>query len=63
VVEAAATKKFHVWAASKIEQGVELLTGTSAGYKNGSGAFDSGTAFARVNQRLSEMAKMLKEFE
>jgi len=43
--------------------GVELLTGTSGGVQEGSGAFDSGTAFARVNQRLFRMAKMLKEFE
>jgi ATP-dependent Lon protease len=63
VVEAVQTKKFHIWPASKIEQGVELLTGVSAGLKNGSGTFDSGTVFARVNQRLTEMAKTLKEFE
>src|SRR5580765_332126 len=63
LLEAVAAKQFHIWSAAKIEQGVELLTGNSAGYKNGSGAFDSGTVFARVNQRLSEMAKTLKEFE
>src|SRR5690348_336337 len=63
VVEAVQTKKFHIWPASKIEQGVELLTGVSAGLKNGSGTFDGGTVFARVNQRLTDMAKTLKEFE
>ena len=63
VVEAVHTKKFHIWPAAKIEQGVELLTGVAAGLKNGSGSFDSGTVFARVNQRLTEMAKTLKEFE
>ncbi len=63
VVEAVQTKKFHIWPAAKIEQGVELLTGVPAGYKNGSGAFDGGTVFARVNQRLTDMAKTLKEFE
>src|SRR5215813_6231304 len=63
VVEAVQTKKFHIWPAAKIEQGVELLTGVSAGLKNGSGTFDSGTVFARVDQRLTEMAKTLKEFE
>src|SRR5262249_21284771 len=63
IVEAVQTKKFHIWPAAKIEQGVELLTGVSAGMKNGSGTFDSGTVFARVNQRLTEMAKTLKEFE
>ena len=63
VVEAVQTKKFHIWPAAKIEQGVELLTGVSAGLKNGSGSFDSGTVFAKVDERLSHMAKTLKEFE
>ena len=63
IVEAVQTKTFHIWPAAKIEQGVELLTGVSAGLKNGSGSFDTGTVFARVNQRLTEMAKTLKEFE
>jgi len=63
VVAAVETKRFHIWPAAKIEQGVELLTGVPAGYKNGSGAFDGGTVFARVNQRLTEMAQTLKEFE
>jgi lon-related putative ATP-dependent protease len=63
VVDAVQTKKFHIWSAEKIEQGVELLTGVSAGSKNGTGAYGSSTVFARVNQRLTEMAKTLKEFE
>src|SRR5438477_734145 len=49
VIEAVANGQFHIWPAAKIEQGVELLTGVSAGLKNGSGSFDSGTVFARVN--------------
>lgn len=63
VVDAVQSKKFHIWSAAKIEQGVELLTGVFAGSKNGAGTFDSSTVFARVNQRLTEMAKTLKEFE
>ena len=63
VVDAVQSKKFHIWSAAKIEQGVELLTGVFAGSKNGTGTFDSSTVFARVNQRLTEMAKTLKEFE
>jgi ATP-dependent Lon protease len=63
LVDAVQSKKFHIWSAAKIEQGVELLTGVFAGSKNGAGTFDSSTVFARVNQRLTEMAKTLKEFE
>src|SRR5579885_1939417 len=50
VVDAVQAKKFHIWSAAKIEQGVELLTGVSAGSKNGNGVFDAGTVFAQINQ-------------
>jgi ATP-dependent Lon protease len=63
VVDAVQSKRFHIWSAAKIEQGVELLTGVCAGTKNGAGTFASSTVFARVNQRLTEMARTLKEFE
>jgi hypothetical protein len=47
---------------SRIEQGIELLTGVPAGDRNGDGIFPAGTAFARLDDRLSEMAKTLKEY-
>jgi hypothetical protein len=40
-----------------------LLTGTKAGARNGDGLFEEGTVFARVDDRLSEMARLLKGFE
>jgi hypothetical protein len=46
-----------------VEQGVELLTGTPAGSRNGSGRFEDGTVFSRVDERLREMARMMKDFE
>ena len=63
VLDAVAAGKFHVWPVAKIEQGIELLTNVSAGGRNGAGKFNSGTVFALVDERLSEMAKTLKEFE
>src|SRR6266852_2734827 len=62
LLEAVAAKKFHVWPVSRIEQGIELLTGVPAGDRNGDGTFPAGTAFARLDDRLSEMAKTLKEY-
>jgi predicted ATP-dependent protease len=62
LLEAVAAKKFHVWPVSRIEQGIELLTGVPAGDRNGDGTFPAGTAFARLDNRLSEMAKTLKEY-
>jgi predicted ATP-dependent protease len=63
VLEAVAAGKFHIWPVAKIEQGIEILTQTSAGKKNGDGTFEPGTAFALVDERLRHMAKTLKEFE
>jgi predicted ATP-dependent protease len=63
VLEAVAAGKFHVWPVAKIEQGIEILTQTSAGMKNGDGKFEPGTVFGLIDERLRDMAKTLKEFE
>jgi len=63
ILEAVATGKFHVWPVAKVEQGIELLTGMAAGKKSGDGKFEPGTVLALIDDRLSAMAKTLKEFE
>jgi predicted ATP-dependent protease len=63
VLEAVASRKFHIWPVARVEQGIELLTGTAAGTRNGSGAFEDRTVFARVDERLREMARVMKDFE
>jgi len=63
VLEAVAAGKFHIWPVAKVEQGIEILTGTTAGRGNGAGKFEEGTVFALMDERLRNMAKTLKEFE
>ncbi len=63
VLDAVASHKFHIWPIARVEQGVELLTGTPAGIRNGSGKFEESSVFARVDERLREMARMMKDFE
>jgi len=63
VLDAVASRKFHIWPIARVEQGIELLTGTPAGSQNGSGKFDEGSVFARVDERLRDMARMMKDFE
>jgi predicted ATP-dependent protease len=63
VLEAVATGRFHIWPIARVEQGVELLMGIPAGSRNGSGKFESGTVFARVDDRLRDMARVMKDFE
>src|SRR5438128_933133 len=63
VLEAVATGKFHIWPVAKVEQGIEILTGSTAGQKKGDGKFEPGTVFALMDERMSQMARKLKEFE
>ena len=63
ILEAVAAGKFHIWPVAKVEQGIEILTGKTAGQRNGDGKFDAGTVFALMDERLRDMAKTLKEFE
>jgi predicted ATP-dependent protease len=63
ILDAVSAGKFHIWPVAKIEQGIEILTGTVAGQKNGDGKYDPGTVFALMDDRLRDMAKTLKEFE
>jgi predicted ATP-dependent protease len=63
VLEAVAAGKFHVWPVAKVEQGIEILTGSTAGQKKGDGKFEPGTVFALMDERMSLMARTLKEFE
>ena len=63
ILEAVANGKFHIWPVSRVEQGIELLIGTPAGSRNGAGKFEEGTVFARVDGRLQEMARLMKDYE
>jgi len=63
ILDAVAAGKFHLWPVARIEQGIEILTGMPAGNRNGSGKFEERTVFARVDERLGEMARTMKGFE
>jgi predicted ATP-dependent protease len=63
VIEAVKDGKFHIWPVARVEEGVELLTGVRAGCRNGAGKFEGDSVFGRVDERLREMARTMKEFE
>ncbi|NNE07015.1 MAG: AAA family ATPase [Gemmatimonadetes bacterium] len=52
VVEAVRKKKFRVYAIERIEQGIEILTGVSAGTRRKNGRFPKNTVFGAVEERL-----------
>jgi predicted ATP-dependent protease len=63
VLDAVTAGKFHIWPVARIEDGIEVLTGMTAGVRNGDGSFASGSVFAKVDERLGKMARVMKEFE
>ena len=57
VVEAVKNKKFHIYAVSTIEEGIEVLTGVPAGKKDKDGKFPAGTVNYLVYEKLKKYAK------
>ena len=47
-------KKFHVWSATTIAEGIELLTGVKAGVQNKHGNFPAHTVFGEAQVRLKK---------
>ena len=62
VVDAVKEGKFHIYAISTIDEGIELLTGIKAGKLGKNGKYPVGTINYKVDRRLKEMASKLKNF-
>ncbi|HMA89364.1 MAG TPA: S16 family serine protease, partial [Burkholderiales bacterium] len=62
VVDAVAAGKFHIYAVSTIDQGIEILTGVAAGERDATGQFPPETINCRVEQRLSDYAERMRSF-
>ena len=58
VVEAVKNKKFHIYAISNIEEGIEILTGVPAGKRDKNGNFPAGTVNHLVYEKLKKYAKV-----
>ncbi len=62
VVEAVRQGQFHIYSARTIDEGIEILTGVSAGDKQKSGTYPKSTVNYLIAKRLKEMAERLKDF-
>ncbi len=62
VVQAIQEGKFHVWAISRVEEGIEILTGIPAGERQPDGTYPEGTLFYLADQKLRQMAEQVKKF-
>lgn len=63
VVEAVKKKLFHIWAITRIEQGIELLLGTPTGVADDEGNWTEGSVFEAVQERLDHFRELVKEQE
>ena len=52
VIDAVKRKKFHIYAVSTVEEGIEILTGYKAGKRKKNGEFPTGTVYDAVQKKL-----------
>ncbi len=58
IIEAVKKGKFHVYAISTIDEGIEILTGVPAGQKDSQGKFPLGTINYLAQEKLRKFAKV-----
>ena len=63
VVEAVKAGKFHIYAISSIEEGIEVLTGVPAGKKDKNGNFPAGSVNYLAYEKLKKYATISKKME
>lgn len=62
VVNAVAGGQFHIWAVSTIEEGIEILTGRSAGERGANGRYTVGSLFDLVDRRIESLARQMRQW-
>ena len=62
VVDAVKDGQFHIWPVSTIEEGMEILSGIKAGNLQTDGTYEDGTLFRSVDERLQEIADIVRDF-
>jgi predicted ATP-dependent protease len=55
--------KFNLFAVDHVMQGIEVLTGVSAGTRDAAGRFPANSVFGRVERRLIEIAERMRRAE
>ncbi|MBU2692530.1 MAG: AAA family ATPase [Candidatus Eisenbacteria bacterium] len=62
LVEVIREGRFHVYAISTIEEGIEILTGIPAGSQNPDGSWEPKTVFGEVDSTLIRYAEVMKTY-
>lgn len=62
IIEDVKNGKFHIYAISTIDEGIEILTGVPAGKKDTNGKFPAGSINYLVQEKLKKYASVSKDF-
>ena len=62
VADAIREGQFHIYPVSTIDEGIEVLTGESAGQRLGDGNFEAGSVNDLAQKRLINLAEKLRDF-
>jgi Lon-like ATP-dependent protease len=62
VVEAVKNGTFHIWSVAHVNEGIEILTGHSAGERDEAGRYPEGSINALVDEKLRSLAEGLRDF-
>ncbi len=63
VLEAVREGRFSVWTVETVDEAVEILTGMPAGVRQDDGTYPEGSLHRRVDDRLAEIVRALREME
>jgi predicted ATP-dependent protease len=61
VVSAVREGKFHIYAVSTVDEGIEVLTGVPAGARDGEGRYPQESLNGRVEKKLAQYADRLRQ--
>ncbi|OGU74561.1 MAG: ATP-dependent protease [Ignavibacteria bacterium RIFCSPLOWO2_02_FULL_55_14] len=63
VYEAVKKKRFHIYAVTTIDEGIEILTGVRSGQRIPNGGFETGTVHGKADAQLMKYAEAWRIFE
>ena len=61
ILQAVENGDFHIYSVSHINEGIELLTGVTAGTKDEAGKYPADSVFGRITKKLEEMSRKEKD--
>ncbi len=62
VIDRVKEGRFHIWPISTVEEGIQILTGAEPGTLQPDDTYPEGTIFRKVDDRLRELAEIVKRF-